>query len=422
MKTRIIFFLLGCVLCFNTPSFAQLYIPDKNWGEAAYCTLDGIPKSYNEIVRLANSKQVNLKGSMWTCSRQMIHVLGEKVRNGCWIVETIDEENRTALKPGEFEIEGKAPAYCNGKAAMLLNFCIDSPDEICTADTVLISDGKFYFRGNKSDYFLSIVTVGNFPETVLSTDIVLEEGKIEVNLDTISHIGGTPLNDTLQYFYDKQASTKEYIKRHSQNAIGRTFFLSFINSLSLDDINALLPLFDEGFGKNPLVTERIERLTQHEEQVKKWESLSDKAYTECMFTSLDGKKIPLSDFIGKSKLLFIDVWYSGCGPCIAEMPDLAKLYQQYKSKGLEVIAVSTDYNFDAWKNKAEQLNMPWTQLLADKENKFSQAYAVSSHPHGILIGEDGKIVIAGGYIRPSIPILETIIKDKLGNSDDSTVK
>jgi thiol-disulfide isomerase/thioredoxin len=44
----------------------------------------------------------------------------------------------------------------------------------------------------------------------------------------------------------------------------------------------------------------------------------------------------------KGKVVFVNMWATWCAPCVAEFPDVVKLYQKYRAKGLEVIAVSFD--------------------------------------------------------------------------------
>ena len=74
---------------------------------------------------------------------------------------------------------------------MLLRFSNSNPDKVCKADTAIVTNGKFYFKGLPEDNFLSIVTIGNYPEKVLAADVFLEEGTINLNLDSISHRSGT---------------------------------------------------------------------------------------------------------------------------------------------------------------------------------------------------------------------------------------
>ncbi|MBP1597986.1 MAG: Thiol-disulfide isomerase and thioredoxin [Acidobacteria bacterium] len=44
----------------------------------------------------------------------------------------------------------------------------------------------------------------------------------------------------------------------------------------------------------------------------------------------------------KGKVVFVNMWATWCAPCVAEFPDVVRLYQKYHARGLEVIAVSFD--------------------------------------------------------------------------------
>lgn len=53
-----------------------------------------------------------------------------------------------------------------------------------------------------------------------------------------------------------------------------------------------------------------------------------------------GRPVSLADFRGKVVLL--NFWFSACLPCRAETPDLIKLHDQYKDRGLAVLGINTD--------------------------------------------------------------------------------
>jgi thiol-disulfide isomerase/thioredoxin len=44
----------------------------------------------------------------------------------------------------------------------------------------------------------------------------------------------------------------------------------------------------------------------------------------------------------KGKVVLVNFWATWCSPCVAEFPDIVRLYQKYHAKGLEVITVSFD--------------------------------------------------------------------------------
>ena len=66
----------------------------------------------------------------------------------------------------------------------------------------------------------------------------------------------------------------------------------------------------------------------------------------------NGETISLSDL--KGKYVYIDVWATWCGPCIAEIPSLKKVEKLYHNKNIEFVSISIDvrdrpvYNYDKW--------------------------------------------------------------------------
>ncbi len=60
--------------------------------------------------------------------------------------------------------------------------------------------------------------------------------------------------------------------------------------------------------------------------------------------------------------MVVDFWATWCGPCLAKLPDVKKVYAEDHAKGLEIVGVSCD-GADAVLNKfTADNNMPWVQL------------------------------------------------------------
>lgn len=61
------------------------------------------------------------------------------------------------------------------------------------------------------------------------------------------------------------------------------------------------------------------------------------------FTATDFKGNPVtSEIFAKNKLTMVNIWGTFCGPCIREMPDLARINEENKAKGIEVIGIVID--------------------------------------------------------------------------------
>ena len=114
-------------------------------------------------------------------------------------------------------------------------------------------------------------------------------------------------------------------------------------------------------------------------------------YTDITGTDADGKPIALSDFIGKGNYVLMDMWASWCGPCKGEIPNLARLHNQYKDKGLTVIGLFVWDKQENLKKAMESEGITWPQIV-DEESKSTQMYGVDGIPHIILFSPDGTIL------------------------------
>ncbi len=106
--------------------------------------------------------------------------------------------------------------------------------------------------------------------------------------------------------------------------------------------------------------------------------------------SLDGKTVRLSDFRGK-KGVFINFWATWCPPCRLEMPTMEKAYQEYRSRGLEILAVSIDAGpKGAIESFMRELKLTFPVLL-DPEMEVMRTYKFFALPASVLIDKQGII-------------------------------
>ncbi|HEX5475873.1 MAG TPA: TlpA disulfide reductase family protein [Vicinamibacterales bacterium] len=110
-----------------------------------------------------------------------------------------------------------------------------------------------------------------------------------------------------------------------------------------------------------------------------------------------GKKMQLSDFRGKPVL--VNMWATGCGGCVQELPTFVRLDGAYKDQGLAVVGVSMDIMYeglasakDAWARVnpfAEAHDMKYTILMDD--GRVANAFEVNALPATYLIDRHGRI-------------------------------
>lgn len=131
--------------------------------------------------------------------------------------------------------------------------------------------------------------------------------------------------------------------------------------------------------------------------------------------TVSGDTVHLSAF--KGKLVFIDVWATWCGPCVAEIPASKKLRQKFENNNnLVFLNFSIDQDAERWKNKV-LADPDWkdVQLLESNtawEKTVKAKYMIWGIPRYMLIDADGQIITVNAA-RPSDPELEKTLSDLL---------
>lgn len=119
-----------------------------------------------------------------------------------------------------------------------------------------------------------------------------------------------------------------------------------------------------------------------------------------------GGKSSLGDF--KGKYVYIDMWATWCGPCLAEVPFLKEVEKKYHGKNIAFVSISIDTNEKekAWRKMVTDKELSGVQLLAigDWNSTIIKDYQIIAIPRFILIDPEGKIIEANAP-NPSSPDL-----------------
>jgi thiol-disulfide isomerase/thioredoxin len=112
------------------------------------------------------------------------------------------------------------------------------------------------------------------------------------------------------------------------------------------------------------------------------------------FSETDVARKPLSLANYKGKVVLIDFWASWCAPCVAELPNLLKVYEKYHARGFEIIGVNLDQDEMVLTAFTTRKQIPWQQFSDGMawRNKLVLKYGVTTIPATYLLDREGTII------------------------------
>lgn len=106
-------------------------------------------------------------------------------------------------------------------------------------------------------------------------------------------------------------------------------------------------------------------------------------------STLQGQPVDFADFEGKT--VFLNFWATWCPPCVAEMPDIEKLYEK---TGTEVVFVMISLDDDREKARKFIARKGFAMPVYFLESALPPVYNPSSIPTTYVISPSGKIVLS----------------------------
>ncbi|HKY39933.1 MAG TPA: TlpA disulfide reductase family protein [Polyangiaceae bacterium] len=108
---------------------------------------------------------------------------------------------------------------------------------------------------------------------------------------------------------------------------------------------------------------------------------------------ISGRRVRLSDYLG-THVILIAFWATWCGPCVAEMPHLQRLYVTHSRERFVVLGVSMDgpESIAEVAPRARRYGVTFPVLL-DEETRVVGLYNPRRDaPYSILVDKSGAVV------------------------------
>lgn len=132
------------------------------------------------------------------------------------------------------------------------------------------------------------------------------------------------------------------------------------------------------------------------------------------FRSLDGQETVWTEDL-RGKPVLITFWASWCGPCRAELPELAELVDEMKDSELVMLAVNIDATAAAGQRFLERGGIDVPAYRISKADQ--KAVGVVSLPTTILLDEDAlPVEIFAGYSPTVVDSIRKLVKEMVAPS------
>ncbi len=106
-------------------------------------------------------------------------------------------------------------------------------------------------------------------------------------------------------------------------------------------------------------------------------------------SDLEGRPVVLSEFQDR-KAVVLDFWATWCAPCLRAMPTLQELDDEFKERGVEVLAVNLGEDPDHVLRFLER-NKYTFRVVADQDQTIGDRFGVSAIPAQLVVSADGRI-------------------------------
>ena len=142
--------------------------------------------------------------------------------------------------------------------------------------------------------------------------------------------------------------------------------------------------------------------------------LSAQTVNDFEFKDIENNTRTYNELKGE-KLTLIDFWATWCGPCNKAIPELNKIYDSYKHKGVEIIGINCDGPRSVSKvgplSKSLQIQYP---ILIDINSELKTELNIMGLPTLIIVNSKGKIVwIHEGFVSGDEEIIISEIEKYL---------
>ena len=144
--------------------------------------------------------------------------------------------------------------------------------------------------------------------------------------------------------------------------------------------------------------------------VKSKELIVGNKYIDYKVSDYEDKSVNITSLY-TGRIILIDLWASWCAPCRRHSMEIIPIYEQFKDKGFQVIAIARERRKEDMFAAMEKDGYPWRSLieLNDQNRIWAKNGVNNAGGRMYLISDDGTILA----VNPTAEQTEQILKEQL---------
>lgn len=161
-----------------------------------------------------------------------------------------------------------------------------------------------------------------------------------------------------------------------------------------------LTLFACGKKSNPEKTNKVDENEKTTANAIELDKMPIENFDFQTMDIMDGNVIKSEEFYKEKPLTLVNVWGTFCGPCKEEMPDLGKLYEEYKDKvNFLGVVVDTNVSMDTNVEEAQQIikdsGVNYKNIMPNPTTEDTLVN-ITAMPTTFFVNSEGKVL--GGFV------------------------
>lgn len=298
-----------------------------------------------------------------------------------------------------FTLNGEIQGLGDGSVLYLI---LDSD----TVATTHLRKGKFTFKGyvegGANYYFIRLDSIVLNNERNFTRALWLMNRKMSFSANMLNWPDTKLIGSEAQYEYDiiqqlekKLKTDKEKIKAFTEFIVGHPNSLYapelLLRIMPYIKYDSLLTIYNNSssISQNSFYGKKV---GTYLELNRPMDGSSAAKLPNFQFKTKDNKVENIRDVIKTAEYTLIDFWASWCVPCLQHVPEMKRVFQEFKSKGFNIVGISIDKSESSWHNAINKNMLPWYSGIDNVMNANKSIFGLYSIPGYILVNRKGEII------------------------------